>query len=159
MRATFFNKRLAGRIKRKNVSVDHNGRLKSVIILQNSSFCNDLSNFNDVEGRTNTSCWPHAASGPRIPALGYACNYVQQLISIPGVNFINILRAAFGHVDPKSVKRYWGFDWILTLSGSTCVKAVLRMLMKLSPGVCWCQTFHFSLSHSLMIFGKFIIHH
>ncbi len=24
----------------------------------------------------------------------------------PGVNFINILRAAFAHADPKSVKRY-----------------------------------------------------
>ncbi len=51
-----------------------------------------------------------------------------------GVNFINVLPAAFEHVDPKSVKRYWGFDWILTLLGSTSVKAIHRRLMKLSPG-------------------------
>jgi len=31
---------------------------------------------------------------------------------ISGVNFINILRAAFAHVDPKSVKRYWQFDFL-----------------------------------------------
>jgi hypothetical protein len=42
----------------------------------------------------------------------------------PGVNFINILRAAFAPVDPESIKR---------LSGSMSVKAVHRTLMKLSP--------------------------
>ncbi len=52
-----------------------------------------------------------------------------------GADFINILWAALAHVDSKSVKRYWGFDWILMLSGSTCVKNVRRTLMKLSPGV------------------------
>ncbi len=52
-----------------------------------------------------------------------------------GVNFINVLRTAFALVDPKNVKRYWGFDWILTLLGSMSVKAVHRMLMKFSPGV------------------------
>jgi len=55
-------------------------------------------------------------------------------LAISSVNFINILRAAFAHIGPKSIKRYWGFDWILTFSGSTCVKAVHRTLMKLSPG-------------------------
>jgi len=29
---------------------------------------------------------------------------------IPGVNFINILRAAFAPLDPKSVKRYCQLD-------------------------------------------------
>jgi hypothetical protein len=53
----------------------------------------------------------------------------------PGVNFINVLQAAFAHIDPKSIKRHWGFDWILTLLGSTCVKAVHRRLMKLMAGV------------------------
>jgi len=52
----------------------------------------------------------------------------------PGANLINILRAAFAPVDPKSVKRYWQLDWILTLLGATSVKAVRRTLMKLSPG-------------------------
>jgi len=64
----------------------------------------------------------------------HLCGVPQTLDWQPGVNFINVLRAAFAHVDPKSVKRYWGFDWILTLLGSTHVKAVRRTLMKLSPG-------------------------
>ena len=50
-----------------------------------------------------------------------------------GVNFINILWAAFAPVDPKSVKRYLLLDWILTLLGPMRVKAVRRTLMKLSP--------------------------
>jgi hypothetical protein len=36
---------------------------------------------------------------------------VQSIKTTSGVDFINILRAAFAHVDPKSVKRYWEFDW------------------------------------------------
>ncbi len=52
-----------------------------------------------------------------------------------GVNFINVLRAAFMRPHPNSTKRYWRLNWNFTLSGSACVKAVLRMLMKLSPGV------------------------
>jgi len=44
----------------------------------------------------------------------------------PSFNFINILRAAFAPVDPKSVKRYWQLDWILTLLGATGVKAVRK---------------------------------
>jgi len=55
-------------------------------------------------------------------------------LKIFGVDFINVLRAAFAHVDPKSGKRYWEFDWILTLTGYTHVKAVHRTLMKLRPG-------------------------
>jgi len=49
------------------------------------------------------------------------------------VNFINVLWAAFAPVDPKRIKRYWWLDWIFTLLGATCVKAVRRTLMKLSP--------------------------
>jgi len=52
----------------------------------------------------------------------------------PGVNFINILFTAFMLVGP-SVKRYWQLDWVLTLWGTTGVKAVRRTLMKSSPGV------------------------
>ncbi len=51
----------------------------------------------------------------------------------PSVNFTNVLHTAFAHVDPKCIKIYWGFDWIIKLSGSTRVKAVCRTLMKLSP--------------------------
>ncbi len=43
-----------------------------------------------------------------------------------GFNFINVLWTAFAPVDPKSVKRYWQLDWILTLLGATGVKAVRK---------------------------------
>ncbi len=48
----------------------------------------------------------------------------------PGVNFTNVLRAAFAQVDPKSVKNTVKS---LMLLGSAGAKAVPRMLMKLSP--------------------------
>ncbi len=44
----------------------------------------------------------------------------------PGVNFINVLRAAFAPVDPKSVKIYWLLDWIIMLLGPMSVNAVLE---------------------------------
>jgi len=56
-------KGLAGRIKRKNVSAGRNRRLKVPLYYKNSSFSNNLSIFNDVAGRTNTSGGPHAARG------------------------------------------------------------------------------------------------
>ncbi len=52
-----------------------------------------------------------------------------------GVNFTNVLRAAFTLVDPKSVKKIDQLTVFFTLLGSACVKAVRRMLVKLSPGV------------------------
>ncbi len=47
------------------------------------------------------------------------------VIRVPksGVNFINVLGTTFVHVDPKSVKRYWQLDCVLTLSGSMSAKA------------------------------------
>jgi len=54
----------------------------------------------------------------------------------PGLNFINILRAAFTLVDPQSVKKIQlSPQYLFTLLGSVRVKAVLKPLMKLSPGV------------------------
>jgi len=50
-----------------------------------------------------------------------------------GINFINVLRTAFALVDPKSVKRYWQLDWILTLLGATGVKAVRKYVGKINP--------------------------
>ncbi len=41
-----------------------------------------------------------------------------------GVNFIIILRSAFAHADPKSVKRHWWLDCLIALLGSARVKAV-----------------------------------
>jgi len=50
----------------------------------------------------------------------------------PGVNFINIIHTAFTRADPKSVKKTVIF---FTLLGSTSIKAVLRMLMKLTAAI------------------------
>jgi len=51
----------------------------------------------------------------------------------PGVNFINVLWAAFAPVDPQSVKRYWQLDWILSLLGATGVKAVRKCVGEIEP--------------------------
>jgi len=50
-----------------------------------------------------------------------------------GVNFINVLLAAIAPVDPKSVKRYWRLDWILTLLGATGVKAAWKFVGEIEP--------------------------
>ncbi len=51
-----------------------------------------------------------------------------------GVNFTNILGAAFTLVDPKSVKKIkLSHQCLFKLLGSTGIKAVRRTLMKLSP--------------------------
>jgi hypothetical protein len=52
----------------------------------------------------------------------------------PGLNFINVLCTAFVHVDPKSVRIQQNPQYLFTLLGSTCAKAVRRTLMKLTPG-------------------------
>ncbi len=66
----------------------------------------------------------------------------------PGLNFINVLRTAFTHVDPESLRIQLGHQCLFMLLGSTSVKAVRRMLMKLSPSHTWCQ-FH---QHSMFNF-------
>jgi hypothetical protein len=55
----------------------------------------------------------------------------------PGVNFTNktYLCAAFTPVAPQSVRTQSSCQYLFTLLGSTSVKAVRRMLMKLSLGV------------------------
>jgi len=63
----------------------------------------------------------------------------------PGVNLINVLRAAFACADPKSVKKDWQLDCLFALFGSVCVKAAHRMLMKLTP-----------VSRTLNIFWRFL---
>jgi len=52
-----------------------------------------------------------------------------------GVNFTNVLCEAFMLVDPESVKKIDNLTVFFTLLESASVKAVYRMLMKLSPGV------------------------
>jgi len=55
--------------------------------------------------------------------------------SLPGNNFINVLRAAFSRVDPKSAKMWqYSQQCCFTLLGLMSVKAVSKMLMKLTPG-------------------------
>jgi len=48
-----------------------------------------------------------------------------------GVNFINVLHAAFAPVDPKSVKRYWQLDWILMFLGATGIKAAHKYVVEI----------------------------
>ena len=52
----------------------------------------------------------------------------------PGVNFTNILQAAFTRADPKSAKKLLNLTVFFALSGSAGVKAARRTLVKLTPG-------------------------
>jgi len=49
----------------------------------------------------------------------------------PGVNFINVLMSSFYVCRSQKRKRYWGFDWIITLLGSGHVKAAHKTMIKL----------------------------
>ncbi len=51
--------------------------------------------------------------------------------SLPGVNFIRVLQAAFMCADPKRAKKIVKLSVFFALSGSTCIKAVYKMLVKL----------------------------
>ena len=51
----------------------------------------------------------------------------------PGVNFTNILRAAFTRADPKSAKKTVKLSSFIALLGSARVKAARRTLVKLTP--------------------------
>ena len=53
---------------------------------------------------------------------------------IAGVNFTNVLQAAFTPADPKSGKKLLNLTVFFALSGSAGVKAARRTLMKLTPG-------------------------
>jgi hypothetical protein len=52
-----------------------------------------------------------------------------------GVNFNNVLRAAFTNADPKSVAILLSCQYLFTLLGSESIKATRRTLMKLTPVV------------------------
>ena len=54
-------------------------------------------------------------------------------LKAPSVNFVNILRATFTLVGPKSVKQHCCLGSLFTLSGLTSVKVARKMLTKLSP--------------------------
>ncbi len=58
---------------------------------------------------------------------------VKSLLSPSVVNIINILCTAFAPVDPKSVKRCWQIDLILTLLGAMGGKAVRKYVDEVEP--------------------------
>jgi len=53
--------------------------------------------------------------------------------STPGVNFTNVLGAAFAHEDPQSAKNTVKFSLIFVLLGSVCVKVNCKTLVKFTP--------------------------
>ncbi len=53
----------------------------------------------------------------------------------PGVNFTNILLAAFLCADPKSAKRHWWPNCLFALLGSAQSKAACKTLIKFTPGI------------------------
>ncbi len=72
----------------------------------------------------------------------------------PRVKFINVIRAAFTRADPESVKFQLSHQYLFTLLGCTSVKAVLRMLMKLSPsamGQCFSTGIEVQWSKSMVL--------
>ena len=54
-------------------------------------------------------------------------------VTKPGVNFTNVLRAAFTRADPKSAKKTVKLSSFIVLLGSARVKAACRTLVKLTP--------------------------
>ncbi len=55
-------------------------------------------------------------------------------LATTGVNFINVLWAAFTHTNPKSAKKIVKLSIFFALLGSARSKAVCRTLMKWNPG-------------------------
>jgi hypothetical protein len=53
---------------------------------------------------------------------------------VSGVNFINILEAAFTRAYPKSAKKYSQAVSLFALLGSACIKAARKSMVKLTPG-------------------------
>ncbi len=67
-----------------------------------------------------------------------------------GVNFINVLLAAFAPQIPKVQKKTDNLTVFFTLLGSTCIKAVCRTLMKLTPNRQLRHNYNYHLSISLL---------
>jgi len=59
---------------------------------------------------------------------------IHALHDILGVNFINVLLAAFSCADPKSLKRLYNLTVFFTLLCLARAKAARKTLMKLTPG-------------------------
>ncbi len=74
-----------------------------------------------------------------LPTQKAACKILVK--STSGVNFINVLRAAFAHADSKSAKRIDNLMSFLCFC-ATHVKSACRTLMKLASGG-WVFTNHY----------------
>ena len=70
-------------------------------------------------------------------------------ITPTGVKFINVLQAAFTSADTKSAKMTVKSSSFFALSGSACVKAACRTLMKLTPDRALLLTLSPSKNHNL----------
>ena len=68
-----------------------------------------------------------------------------------GLNFINVLREAFTHTDPKSVKDTDDLTVFFTLSWSVSIKAAPKTLVKLTPVLLYLWTCR-SVLHECMRF-------
>jgi hypothetical protein len=68
----------------------------------------------------------------QLPLISFMLRYYVALTT-PGLNFINVLHTTFRHKDPRSVKKTAKLSIFFTLSGSMSVKAVPKMLDKLTP--------------------------
>jgi len=76
----------------------------------------------------------------------YCTEKLRGLLKTHGVNFINILQAAFAHANPKSVKKDWQLDCLLCFWDPLEKKLhVPRTLIKLTPDlaglICLCCSF------------------
>jgi len=80
--------------------------------------------------------------------------YYPRTIQIAGVNFINVLQAAFAHIDPKILKRYWRLDWILMLWGAMGVKAACKYVSEIEPQLMAKKCNNNSIKNFFIISGK-----
>ncbi len=73
------------------------------------------------------------------PTLKYSNCFYYECVNIfckdYPIDFINVLRAAFAHPDPESVKKTVKLKVLFTILGSAHSKAARRTLMKLTQGV------------------------
>ena len=73
-----------------------------------------------------------------------------------GINFINIVWAAFTHADPKGAIKLLNLTVFFVLLGSACVKAACRMSVKFTPGIDYIKVLTFTIIVILRVsaFGK-----
>jgi len=96
------------------------------------SFYSHAAGSQNESGGSPGSSWRRFGDGRRIPV----CRVDPLrwfLCHLPGVNFTNVLRAAFTLKDPKSRKIQASRQYLIVLLGSSNVEAANKMLMKLTP--------------------------